>query len=99
MVNTEHRWLSAVLLFTGIAFILVYPLMSFLPGSWGWEPRQYEYEQMIQGIYLVLGVFAVIASRQALRHLSLTWFIAVSCLFRRSSIRQSMQTSTVIFPR
>lgn len=78
MLNTEHRWLSTVLLVTGIAFILVYPLMNLLPRSWGWEPHQYEYEQMIQGIYFVLGIFAIIAARDPLRHLSLIWFIAIS---------------------
>lgn len=78
MIDTKHRWLSITLLLTGSAFVLAYPLMIFLPDSWGWEPHQHEYEQMIQGIYFVLGVFAIIASRQPMRHLSLIWFIAVS---------------------
>ena len=78
MIDTEHRWLSIVLLLTGAAFLLLYPVMTLLPAAWGWEPRQYEYEQMIQGVYFVLGIFAIIAAMAPLKHLSLIWFIAVS---------------------
>lgn len=78
MIDTGHRWLSIALLATGIAFVLAYPLMIALPDSWSWEPRQHEYEQMIQGIYFVLGTFAIAVARAPMRHLSLIWFIAVS---------------------
>jgi hypothetical protein len=78
VIDTRHRWLSIALLGTGIAFVLAHPLMVALPDSWSWQPRQHEYEQMIQGIYLVLGVFAVAAARAPMQHLSLIWFIAVS---------------------
>jgi hypothetical protein len=45
-----------------------------------WEPRQSEYEQMIVGIYVTLGVFLLLAVRDPLRHLSLIWFTAWSSL-------------------
>lgn len=80
MIDNEHRGLSIVLLITGVAFILVYPMMALLPGSWGWEPPQYEYEQMIQGIYFVLGIFTIIAARNPVQHLGLVWFIAISSI-------------------
>lgn len=78
MVDSNHKLLSAVLILTGIVFLLLVPIMNLLPDSWGWEPHQSEYEQMIQGIYFVLGIFAIIAARNIEHHLSLIWFIAVS---------------------
>jgi uncharacterized protein DUF6632 len=78
VIDTGHRWLSIVLLVTGIAFILAPALIIAFPDSWSWEPRQHEYEQMIQGIYFVLGTFAVAVARAPMPHMSLIWFIAVS---------------------
>lgn len=78
MLSDAHRPLSIVLILTGLAFILVYPIMSAFPESWSWEPRQSEYEQMIIGVYAVLGIFALIAARAPEKHLSLIWFIALS---------------------
>lgn len=80
MISSTHRALSIVLLITGIAFILLYPVTLLMPAAWMWEPRQYEYEQMIIGVYFVLGVFAIIAARAPEQHLSLVWFIAISNL-------------------
>ena len=48
--------------------------------SWTWEPRQSEYEQMIMGIYAVLGVFLLLAARNPLQHRSLIQFTAWSSL-------------------
>jgi len=48
--------------------------------SWTWEPRQSEYEQMIMGIYAVLGVFLLMAARDPMRHRSLIQFTAWSSL-------------------
>jgi hypothetical protein len=78
MTSQSHRSLSIVLLVTGVAFLLLYPVTILLPGSWMWEPRQPEYEQMIIGVYAVLGIFAIIAARNPEKHLSLIWFIAAS---------------------
>lgn len=74
----SHTLLSAVLVLTGIAFIGLYGMTVLFPGSWMWEPRQYEYEQMIIGIYAVLGIFLLLAARAPEKHLSLIWFAAVS---------------------
>ena len=77
-MSTEQRlkYLRIFLVLFGLIFILgVYPMMNWIwPEGWGWEPRQYEYEQMIIGIYATLGVFLLIASRNPLEHKSLIWF-------------------------
>nr|WP_250123498.1 DUF6632 domain-containing protein [Chroococcidiopsis sp. CCMEE 29] len=50
------------------------------PASWLWQPRQYEYEQMIIGIYATLGIFLLWASRKPEAHLSLIWFTVWSSI-------------------
>lgn len=45
-----------------------------------WEPQQSEYEQMIIGVYAVLGIFLIIASRNPAKHKSLIWFTVWSSL-------------------
>ena len=38
----------------GIAFILIMPMMKLDPlGGWAWSPGQWEYEMMIQGVYML----------------------------------------------
>lgn len=68
--------LRVALLIFGIIFVFgVYPMMMWIwPSGWGWEPRQPEYEYMIIGIYAVLGVFLIRASKNPMDHLSLIWF-------------------------
>jgi hypothetical protein len=78
MISSTNPILSVVLIVTGVAFLLLYPVTMLFPASWMWEPRQYEYEQMLIGVYFVLGIFAIIAAAKPLKHLSLIWFIAVS---------------------
>jgi hypothetical protein len=77
-MNDEQRikYLRIFLIIFGLIFIFgVYPMMNWIwPSGWSWEPRQYEYEQMIVGIYATLGVFLLIASRNPLAHKSLIWF-------------------------
>jgi hypothetical protein len=70
----QSRTLRIALIATGIAFLLVYPLMVIWPSGWTWQPSQHEYEQMIVGIYATLGVFLIRASRDPEAHLSLIWF-------------------------
>jgi hypothetical protein len=70
----RNRLLRAALIAFGVAFLLVYPLMVVWPSGWAWQPGQYEYEQMIVGIYATLGVFLIWASREPDAHLSLIWF-------------------------
>jgi len=78
MISSTNPILSVVLIVTGVAFLLLYPVMMVFPASWTWEPRQYEYEQMLIGVYFVLGIFAIIAAGNPLKHLGLIWFIALS---------------------
>jgi hypothetical protein len=74
MEDSRRRYLTLALLVFGIIFLFVYPLMKFWPSGWAWTPDQYEYEQMIVGIYATLGIFLIRASRQPEAHLSLIWF-------------------------
>lgn len=71
---TVRRQLQVALAVTGVAFLFAYPLMHLWPSGWMWQPHQYEYEQMIGGIYATLGVFLLLASREPQAHLSLIWF-------------------------
>ncbi|MGB2906915.1 MAG: DUF6632 domain-containing protein [Candidatus Aminicenantaceae bacterium] len=49
-------------------------MMWIWPSGWSWTPRQPEYEQMIMGMYVTLGVFLLLAAKDALKHASLIWF-------------------------
>jgi hypothetical protein len=49
-------------------------LMKIWSSGWSWQPNQYEYEQMIVGVYATLGIFLLWASRKPYAHLSLIWF-------------------------
>jgi uncharacterized membrane protein len=79
-MDERHRYLQIALIIVGIAFLLVYPLMKIWPSGWLWQPGQYEYEQMIIGVYATLGVFLLLASRQPEANLSLIWFTVWSSL-------------------
>ena len=73
------KYLSIALVVFGLIFLFgIFTMMTIWPAGWGWEPRQAEYEQMIVGVYAVLGIFLLRASRDPLRHLSLIWFTAWS---------------------
>ena len=77
-MSSEDRivYLKVALYAIGLFFIFgIYPMMMWIwPEGWGWEPRQYEYEQMIMGVYATLGVFLIRAARDPLANLSLLWF-------------------------
>src|SRR4030095_12201934 len=70
------RYLRTALLLVGVVFIVgIYPLTIIWPSGWAWHAEGHsDYLQMILGIYLTLGVFLIIASRNPLEHLSLIWF-------------------------
>lgn len=81
MSDRAKQPLSAVLLVVGLVFIFgVWPLMVYWPAGWQWQPSQPEYEQMILGVYAVLGIFLVMASRNPSQHRSLVLFTAWSSL-------------------
>ena len=70
----RRRLLQVALVFTGLAALLLYPLMRLWPSGWAWSPSQKEYELMMVGIYATLGVFLLIAARHPEAHTSLIWF-------------------------
>ena len=79
-MDERNRYLRIALIVVGIAFLLIYPLMKLWSSGWSWQPGQYEYEQMIVGIYATLGIFLLWASRKPEAHLSLIWFTVWSSL-------------------
>ena len=81
MVDSHrHRLLQTALVAIAFVFLSLYPLMQVWPSGWVWQPRQYEYEQMMIGVYGTLGVFLLWASRRPEAHLSLIWFTFWSSL-------------------
>jgi len=77
---TRRRLLRIALVAIGLVFLSLYPMMLVWPSGWVWLPRQYEYEQMMIGVYATLGVFLLWASRGPEKHLSLIWFTFWSSL-------------------
>ena len=62
--------------------------------SWSWEPGQPEYEQMIIGIYAVLGIFMILAAKNPMEHVSLIKFaIWSSAVHGGIMLGQAMQDS------
>ncbi|AHI28862.1 DUF6632 domain-containing protein [Marinobacter similis] len=76
------RSLKVALVVVGIIFIAgIYPMMMWVwPSGWAWEPRQPEYEQMIMGMYVTLGIFLVLAAKDPLANASLIWFTVWSSI-------------------
>ena len=81
MSSTNDKPLRFALLIVGLIYLIgLYPLTVLWPAGFMWEPRQSEYEQMIIGVYAVLGIFLIIASRNPAEHKSLIWFTVWSSL-------------------
>lgn len=80
MESRRLRLLQIALVGIALVFLSLYPLMQVWPSGWVWKPRQYEYEQMMIGVYGTLGVFLLWASRRPEAHLSLIWFTFWSSL-------------------
>lgn len=80
--ESKSGLLKIFLIILGIFFVIgIYPMMNYIaPESWGWGPRQSEYEQMIVVIYATLGVFLIIASKNPSEHRSLLWFTVWSSI-------------------
>ncbi|MCO6441201.1 MAG: hypothetical protein J5I81_08965 [Nitrococcus mobilis] len=70
------KYLKAALYVIGVIFIVGVPAMMIWiwPAGWGWTPPQYEYEQMIMGVYATLGVFLILAAKDPMANASLIWF-------------------------
>ena len=78
--------LRAALVVFGLFFIFgLYPMMNWWAvESWGWLPRQPEYEQMIMGIYATLGLFLLLAIKKPQEHRSLLLFTVWSSVVHAS---------------
>jgi hypothetical protein len=69
------KYLKLALQLFGAIFVFgIYIMMLIWPEGWAWEPRQPEYEQMIMGMYVVLGVFLILAAKDPIANKSLIWF-------------------------
>lgn len=74
-------YLRYALIIIGLLFIFgLFTLMHAWPSGWKWIPNQYQYEQMILGIYATLGVFLIKAAKNPLENLSLIWFTVWSSI-------------------
>ena len=80
--ETRLKFLKVALFVFGFIFIFgIYAMMMWIwPEGWSWTPRQPEYEQMIMGIYVTLGVFLILAAKDPLKHASLIWFTVWSSI-------------------
>ncbi len=75
ITQPEHSLLKNALLVFGIIFCLVYPIGLIWPSGWVWHGGHGQYYlQMICGLYAVLGIFLIIASRNPPAHRSLISF-------------------------
>ena len=80
--DEKLKFLTAALYVFGAIFIIGVPamMMWIWPSGWGWTPAQPEYEQMIMGVYVTLGVFLILAAKDPLAHASLIWFTVWSSI-------------------
>jgi len=75
------KYLTWALYAIGGIFVIGVPLlMKLWPNGFGWNPAQSEYEQMIMGVYVTLGVFLILAAKDPLANRSLIWFAVWSSL-------------------
>lgn len=81
-LEKKLKYLRIALIAIGVIFIAGIPLLVLWlwPAGWAWTPRQYEYEQMIMGIYATLGVFLIRAASDPMANASLIWFTVWSSI-------------------
>lgn len=76
-MSAETRLLclrTALVVFGLTAIFGIYPLTILWPSGWCWGSGPSPYLTMIIGVYAVLGVFLLLASRNPEEHRSLIWF-------------------------
>jgi len=72
---TKEKLLKIALAVFGVIFLLVYPVGLVWPAGWVWHGGHGEYYlQMICTIYVVLGIFLIMAARNPAQHRSLIGF-------------------------
>ena len=76
---TNLNILKYTLRIFGVAFIFIVPMMKLDPlGGWAWTPSQWEYEMMIQGIYMTMGLMMIISAQNPLKNSMFIWFVVWS---------------------
>ncbi len=71
----KEKYLKLALIVFGVIFMLVYPIGMVWPSGWVWHGGEgMYYLQMIAGVYAVLGLFLIAASRNPSEHRSLIFF-------------------------
>ena len=87
-MNNESKlqYLKMALYLFGTIFIVGVPamMMWIWPSGWGWTPSQPEYEQMIMGVYVTLGIFLIRAAKDPVRDAALIWFTVWSSIVHAS---------------
>lgn len=72
---TRLTSLRYVMIATGVIFAFgIYPLTQIWPAGWSWGTGPSHYRMMIIGVYFVLGLCLLVASREPLSNRSLIWF-------------------------
>jgi len=70
--ETREKYLKLALAVFGLIFLLIYPLGIVWPAGWVWHGGEGSYYlQMIIGMYFVLGIMLIMASRNPSEHKSL----------------------------
>jgi hypothetical protein len=84
--DARLHYLKTALYVFGAIFIIGVPAMMIWiwPSGWGWSPSQPEYEQMIMGVYITLGIFLIRAAKDPLRDSALIWFTIWSSIVHAS---------------
>jgi hypothetical protein len=78
---SREKALKLALRVIGVAFMLLLPLSYVWPSGWVWHGGMgHYYLQMIAGIYIVLGIFLIIAANNPPAHRSLISFTIWSSL-------------------
>jgi len=72
----QLQYLKIALYVFGVTFIVGVPamMMWIWPSGWSWTPAQPEYEQMIMGVYITLGIFLIRAAKNPVADSALIWF-------------------------
>jgi hypothetical protein len=75
--NRALRPAVAVWAFSGLIGIPAAVFFDLL-GGWRWPPYNAIYDQMMVSVYVALGICAVRAIKNPIRHRSFLWFVAIS---------------------
>jgi len=82
-MSDNNRLLSLVLIVSGLACCLIYPLSMVWPSGWAWHegsPASNDYFMMIVGVYATLGVFLIRAAKDPAANASFIWFTVWSSI-------------------